>query len=149
MRHGTQACVGQRDFVFVGFDIGLQLSEIGGGEVFACQQRHGHVGNLANVLKVFQRVVSELFVQRRCRGHAHVVQKDGVTVGRSARHFARANGATCTYRVFYQHSLTQRFTHGNRDHAGHHIGGATGCEGHHQADGLVGESCLRKRWHCG
>ena len=144
MRHGPQACIGQRDLVFIGFQIGLQLGEGGGGKVFARQQRHGHIRHLADVLEVFQRVVTELFVQCGRGRHAHVVQEEGVTVGGCARHLACADGAARTYRVLHQHGLAQRLAHRYGDHAGHHVGGATGGEGHDQADGFVGISRLRE-----
>ena len=144
MRHGAQARIGQRDFVFIGFDVGLHLGKRRRREVFACEQSHGHISHLADVLEVFERIVGQLLVQRRRRGHAHVVQKDGVTVGRGARHLARANRATCAHRVFNQHGLAERLAHRDGDHAGHHVSGASSGEGNDQADGFVGVGPLRQ-----
>ena len=85
----------------------MQLGKVRRRKVFAGQQRHGNIRHLTDVFKVFQWIKRELFVQRWCRGHAHVVQEDGVPIGRSACHFGRANRAARADCVFNQHGLPE------------------------------------------
>ena len=144
MRHRAQPGVGQRHLVRVGLDVGLQFGQGVGRKVLAPEQRHWHIDHLADVFKILQRIKRQLFVQRRRSGHAHVVDKDGVSVGRGARDLGGSNGAAGAHRVFDQHRLAKRLAHGNGDHARHHIGRTTRRERHDQRDRPVWKRRLRE-----
>ena len=142
LRHRAQAGVGQIYLVAVGARVLDELDHVARRQVLAAQQRHGHVGHLADVGEVGQRVERQLAVQRRRRGHAVVVDQEGIAVGRGARHVRGRQRAARAGTVLDHDALAQRLRHGGAQAARHHVGRTARRERHDQRDGMIGIAAL-------
>ena len=98
------------------------------------QRRHGDAVDHGQVLL---RVVRQLGVEELV-GHQRVgqAQHDGVAIGRRLGHRVGADDAGRARLVVDHHRLTQLRRQLLPDHARHHVGGATGLEGHDHLDRL-------------
>ena len=153
-QHGAQvgggAYAGMREahFARLGLHVGDEVRQRGGRKAFAAHQDHGHVAGQRDGFQVAPHIESELAVERGCRGNAHVVQQQGVAVGLGACDAAGADGATGAAQVLDDDLLAQVARHGLGQHAGQHVGGASGRVGNDDGDGLVGEGLGGKAGCC-
>ena len=97
----------------------------------------GQRGHQGHGLKVLDRVVRQVLVQAGVDGvRADGAAKQRVAIGRRLGHKRCANAARLAGLVLDHHSLFQRLLQLVGDGAANDVGGATGGEGHHVADGL-------------
>ncbi|MNT15283.1 hypothetical protein D3C72_1503300 [compost metagenome] len=143
LRDGAQAGVGQVDLVAVFLGVLDERRHAIGRQVLAAKQGHRHVGHLADIGEVRQRIERQLAVQRGRGRHAVVVDQEGVAVGRGARHVLRGQRAARAGAIFDHDTLPQRLGHGRAQAARDHIGRPAGRERHHQRNGVVGVGALR------
>ena len=137
MRGRAQPGVGDVERAAIGPDVIFEIAVGVGRQLGLANERHGHVVDHAQVLKVFQRLVLQLAVQAGGGGHANVPDQQGVAIGRSLGHLGGADGAAGAVDVFH-HEVTagQGFAHGLTQLACHQVGRAAGSERHHQRDRL-------------
>src|SRR5690606_5738261 len=99
----------------------------------------GRGGDVDDRHEVVDRVVRNLLVDGRVGGRGgHRGHAEGVAVGGGAHHFGGADHAAAASLVFDHHGLPQRLAQRVGDGAGDDVGGAAGCERHHQANRLAG-----------
>ena len=122
VRGCSQARVRVGDLVLVRFDIGEELLEVRGREVAAGDHRHRHVGHLADVLEILERIESERPVQRGRSRHPDVVQQHGVAVRRSLRCACDRDGAARPDDVLDDQLLLERSAHHLREIAPERVG---------------------------
>ncbi len=146
MRSGAQAGVRQVELAGVGANVGLEVAVGIGRQLRLANQGHGHLVNQAEVLEVFQRLVLQLAVQRRCGSHANVKQHQGVAVRRGPGDFGRTDRATGATNVFHHevgaaaHSLSHGFSQVTRDA----VSRTARRKRHHDRDGFRARVALRE-----
>ena len=138
MRGRADAGVRIAHLVLVLLDVVEKLLEVVRRKVGACDQRHRHIVDEADVVEVGERVEPQLPVQRRRRRHADVMNQDGVTVGLGVLDLLRCQDAARARLVLHDHRLPERLGHRLGDDARHGVGGPAGSIGHEHRERFGG-----------
>ena len=109
----------------------------------------GHLGHQRDGGEVFFRVIGHLGVQRLVDAvGAHGAHQQGVAVGGGFGHQIRANVAARAGAVFDDEGLAKGLGQLRRHGASQDVGGATGCERHHDLHRLGWPDPLGQRGGC-
>ena len=145
MRRRAQTGVRDVELAGIGPDIGFEVAVGVGRQLGLADQRHRHLGDQAQELEVFQRLVLDVLVQGRRRRHANVVQQQGVAVRCCPRNLGSAYRATRAGGVFHHEvgTAAHRLAHRFAELACHQVGRPAGRERYHHGDRSGARETLR------
>src|SRR5688572_25274281 len=95
------------DLILVRFDIGQHRSQVLGWKVLPSNQDHWHVGHQPDRLKGGDRIIGELWIERRCCGMRHIVEEDRIAIASGPGRLPSSDGPTCTSRVLHDKLLLE------------------------------------------
>src|SRR5690606_38025780 len=110
------------------------FGHVGGRQVLAAQQGHGHVHDFAHIGIALERIEFQVRIQRGGGGHAVVVDQVGVPVGLGIGDVGGRQGAARARAVLDHNGLAQFFAELGAQRARQHVGGPASGKRHNQGD---------------